>query len=53
MNEFAHGKGDTQFMNMAFNVNPVTALTVPYSALGIGMIAWPTKDPKQAILIFI
>ena len=23
MNEFAHGKGDTQFMNMALNFNPV------------------------------
>ena len=52
MNEFAHGKGDTQFMNMAFNVNPVTALTVPYSTLGIGVIAWPTKDPKHSILSF-
>jgi porin len=53
MNEFAHGKGDTQFMNMAFNLNPVTALTVPYSILGTGVIAWPTKDPKQAILSFL
>jgi porin len=52
MNEFAHGKGDTQFMNMAFNVNPVTALTVPYSTLGIGVIAWPTRDPKQSLLSF-
>jgi len=34
MNEFAHGKGDTQFMNAAFNINPVTLLTSPYSALG-------------------
>src|SRR5262245_30617976 len=23
MNEFAHGKGDTQFMNLALNVNPI------------------------------
>ena len=52
MNEFAHGKGDTQFMNMAFNVNPVTALTVPYSTLGTGLIVLPTKDPKQAIVSF-
>ena len=37
MNEFAHGKGDTNFMNMAFNVNPVAALTVPYSTLGTGL----------------
>jgi porin len=52
MNEFAHGKGDTQFMNMAFNLNPVIALTVPYSTLGTGVIMLPTKDPKQAIVSF-
>ena len=50
MNEFAHGKGDTQFMNMAFNFNPLLAFTVPYSTLGTGMIVLPTKDPKEAIV---
>jgi len=49
MNEFAHGKGDSNFMNMAFNVNPLVAFTVPYSTLGTGLIVLPTKDPKQAI----
>ena len=44
MNEFAHGKGDTQFMNLAFNINPVLLTTVPYSTLGTGFIALPTKD---------
>ena len=53
MNEFAHGKGDTQFMNMAFNLNPVIALTVPYSTLGAGLIILPTKDPKAAIINFM
>jgi porin len=52
MNEFAHGKGDTQFMNMAFNVNPLIAFTVPYSTLGSGLIVLPTKDPKEAIVSF-
>jgi len=52
MNEFAHGKGDTQFMNGAFNINPVTLLTVPYSALGAGLIILPTKDPQAAIIGF-
>ena len=52
MNEFAHGKGDTQFMNAAFNVNPIMLLTVPYSTLGTGAIVLPTKDPKQAIVSF-
>jgi porin len=52
MNEFAHGKGDTQFMNTAFNANPVILLTVPYSTLGAGLIVLPTKDPKAAIVNF-
>ena len=52
MNEFAHGKGDTQFMNMAFNFNPIMFVTVPYSTLGTGLIVLPTKDPKQAIVSF-
>jgi len=53
MNEFAHGKGDINFMNMAFNFNPIIALTVPYSTLGTGLVALPTKDPKQAIVKFV
>ena len=52
MNEFAHGKGDTQFMNTTFNANPVILLTVPYSTLGAGLIILPTKDPKAAIVSF-
>ena len=50
MNEFAHGKGDTNFMNMAFNANPLVAFTVPYSTLGTGVIVLPTKDPQEAIV---
>jgi porin len=46
-NAFAHGKGDTQFFNLAFNFNPVTVLTVPYATLGAGLIVLPTKDPKE------
>jgi porin len=52
MNEFAHGKGDTQFFDIAFNINPV-ALFVPYSTLGAGVIALPTADPKEAVLSFL
>jgi porin len=52
MNEFAHGKGDTHFMNAALNVNPIMLLTVPYSTLGSGLLFLPTKDPKQAIVSF-
>jgi porin len=53
MNEFAHGKGDTQFMNTAFNANPAILLTVPYSTLGAGAIVLPTADPKEAIVSFL
>jgi porin len=51
-NDFAHGKGDTQFFNVAFNINPV-ALVVPYSTLGAGVIALPTKDPNEAVVSFL
>ena len=53
MNEFAHGKGDTQFMNLAFNFNPSLAFTVPYSPLGAGIIVLPTKDPNGALASFV
>ena len=43
-NEFAHGRGDEKFMNLAFSLNPVVLRTVPYSALGMGMVFLPTKD---------
>ncbi|MFZ0244917.1 hypothetical protein [Candidatus Binatus sp.] len=49
-NEFAHGKGDTQFMNLAFNINPVTLVAAPYSTLGAGFIVLPTEDPADAVL---
>src|SRR6185503_19633793 len=52
MNEFAHGKGDSNFMNMALNVNPLVAFTVPYSTLGTGLIVSPTKDSNAAVLSF-
>ncbi len=49
MNEFAHGKGDTQFFNTGLNINPAL-LVVPYSTLGAGAIVLPTADPDQAIV---
>jgi porin len=52
MNEFAHGKGDTQFMNAALNFNPMMSVTMPYSTLGTGLIVLPTKDPHAAIVSF-
>jgi porin len=49
-NEFAHGKGDTQFFNLALNFNPVALLAGPYSTLGGGVTVLPTKDPGAAII---
>jgi porin len=50
MNEFAHGKGDTQFFNLALNANPTVLVTLPYSTLGAGVIILPTKNPAEAII---
>lgn len=52
-NEFAQGKGDIQFMNLAFNINPTALVSAPYSPLGGGLIILPTKDPTEAILNFL
>jgi len=42
-NEFAGGRGATQFLNGNFVFNPVTGICVPYSTLGGGMVWMPTK----------
>jgi porin len=53
MNDFAHGKGDTQFFNLALNFNPVVLLTTPYSTLSAGVIILPVKDnPEPALISF-
>jgi hypothetical protein len=51
-NEFAHGKGDGQFFNVALNINPTLLLVAPASTLGAGAIVLPTKDPDAAIVSF-
>ena len=52
LNEFASGRGVTQFQNYAFNFNPVSALTVPYSTLAVGMIwvATPKVQVSSALM---
>lgn len=52
-NEFAHGKGDKQFFNLAFNLNPALLTVTPYSTLAGGVIVLPNKDPDAAILNFL
>jgi len=43
-NEFAHGRGDEKFMNLAFSFNPIALRVAPYSTLGMGLVFLPTKD---------
>lgn len=43
LNEFASGRGTRQFSNANFIFNPVTALAVPYSTLGVGAVWVPTS----------
>jgi porin len=40
-NEFASGRGTSQFMNANFLFNPTLALRLPYSTLGAGVIWMP------------
>jgi porin len=43
-NEFASGRGKTQFMKANFLFNAATALRMPYSTLGGGLIWMPIPD---------
>jgi len=45
LNAFAHGRGKTQFSNMAFVFNPIVGATVPYSTLGAGFVVLRDKSP--------
>jgi len=52
-NEFAHGrygKGDTQFMNTAFNLVPAALFTTPYTPVGAGLVLFPNKNPASFII---
>jgi len=44
MNEFAHGRGDVQFMNLALQFNPTPMRVVPYSPLGMALVYLPNRD---------
>ncbi len=38
VNAFAHGRGKTQFSNLAFVASPIVLRTAPYSTLGTGFV---------------
>lgn len=51
-NEFAGGRGVSQFMNANFIFNPSAMLLVPYSTLGGGVVLMPTKNIFISSLVF-
>jgi porin len=51
-NEFAAGRGVSQFLNGNFVFSPSGALLVPYSTLGTGIILLPIKDLTITSMIF-
>ncbi len=44
VNEFAGGRGDTQFLSHSFLASSVTAIMNPYSAPGAGIFWMPNED---------
>jgi porin len=44
-NAFAHGRGKTQFSNVAFVVNPALLRTAPYSTLAAGFVVLSDLQP--------
>jgi porin len=51
-NEFAAGRGVSQFLNGNFIFTPSGALLVPYSTLGTGILVFPIKDLSITSMIF-
>jgi porin len=51
MNAFAHGRGKTQFSNLAFVFNPIAAATVPYSTLGAGCMVLREGEPVAGFTV--
>ena len=47
-NEFASGRGTSQFINANFIFNPVLGLRLPYSTLAAGMILMPIPQVRRA-----
>jgi porin len=51
LNAFAHGRGKTQFSNMAFVFNPIVGATVPYSTLGAGFMVLRDGAPMLTVSV--
>jgi len=51
MNDFAHGRGKDQFLNMAFVADIASALTIPYSTLGAGFVLVKDTQPWLSVTV--
>ena len=51
LNEFASGRGKSQFMNAQFVFNSVVALRLPYSTLGAGFLVMPTENLRVTAVV--
>ncbi|MFO0861555.1 MAG: carbohydrate porin [Phycisphaerales bacterium] len=51
-NEFASGRGTSQFMNANFTFCPAISLMAPYSTLGAGIIVKPTHAVKLSSVVY-
>ncbi len=51
-NEFASGRGTSQFMNANFTFSPAISLMAPYSTLGAGIIVKPTHAVKLSSVVY-
>ncbi len=51
MNEFAHGRGKDQFLNMTFVADVASALTIPYSTLGAGFMLVKDQQPWLSVTV--
>jgi porin len=51
-NEFASGRGTSQFMNANFTFSPAISLMAPYSTLGAGVIVKPTHAVHISSVVY-
>lgn len=51
-NEFASGRGTSQFMNANFTFSPAMSLMAPYSTLGAGVILKPTHAVHISSVVY-
>jgi len=50
-NEFASGRGTSQFMNANFVFNSALALRLPYSTLAVGVVWLPVQEKDRSITV--